>query len=248
MAAIKTEAIVLKKINYRETSVLLDLFTLENGKIRGILKGVRSKKSKISPLSFTVGSYIEGFIYPRLSPGLTLLSSPVLINYFNISTKSSLKVWHLILSLVNKFMPDNEKSKEIFSLLTHTGIFVEKTLSPEVIFVGFKIKFIKILGYGVELNTCVSCRRKTNIYQFSGKAGGILCAECKIKDIHTAMISKKVLSVMKYFNRVPVEKLNNIKKVPAEILEKINFYLNLTLQYHTEIKTIWWGNEKNIFR
>ena len=247
MAAIKTEAIVLKKINYRETSVLLDLFTLEKGKIRGILKGVRNKKSKISPLSFTLGSHITSFIYPRLSPGLILISTPTVINYFDISKKINLKVWHLVLQLVNKFMPDNEKSEEIFSLFVQTGSLVEKTPSPEIIFVGFKIKFIKILGYGVELNKCVNCGKESKIYRFSGKLGGILCIECKTKDMHSVIIPQNVLSIMKYFDRISVEKLNNIKKVPGEILEKINFYLNLTLQYHADVKIIWWKNEKSIF-
>jgi recombinational DNA repair protein (RecF pathway) len=41
MPPIKTDAFVLKRIDFRETSVILTLFTKELGKIKGVLKGVR---------------------------------------------------------------------------------------------------------------------------------------------------------------------------------------------------------------
>jgi len=245
MAPIKSEGIILKKMNYRETSVILTLFTEEMGKIKGVLKGVRSEKSKIPPATFTPGAYIFTFIYKKKS-NLHLLSSPSLINSFEMEKRKNLKAWHLSLKLINLFTQEGSKEKDIFNLLKTAGFLYSKTETPEIIFTGFKIKLIKILGYGIELEKCVSCRKNSKYFLFSGKLGGILCKECAKKDVNSIRISPKVLNVMKQMNKMDFEKFNVIKKIPKEILEKINFYSNITLNYHSEIENIWWNDEKYI--
>ena len=248
MPPLKTEAIILRKINFRETSVLLDIFTLNLGKIRGILKGVRTEKSKIPPVVFNPGCYIYTNIYQKASSGLDLMSNPAVIEPFIFSKREQIKLWHLILNLVNKFSPEREKSADIFNLLLKIGQVLSESATPEIIFVAFKINFVKILGYGVELNKCTVCSEKENVPFFSGKIGGGLCLKCKDRDVNCIKVAHNIMEIMRYFDRIPVHKTIRIKKVPALILEKINFYLNLTLHYHTSEKFIWWENEKNIFR
>lgn len=247
MAGIKTEGIVLRKINFRETSVLLDIFTRELGKVRGVLKGVRTEKSKISPLAYTAGSHVFSFIYPRRAAGLMLVSSPAVVNPFVFSQRVNLKAWHLILKLANLFNPEKEKIEALFALLLRIGDQLEISPAPQITFTGFKIKFVRLLGYGVELKKCLGCRKKDYLCFFSGKNGGVLCQSCGIKEGGALTISPRVLTVMRYLDRVPIEKLPSIKKIPFRILEKINFYLNITLHYHTEMRHIWWTNEKGIF-
>ena len=36
--------------------------------------------------------------------------------------------------------------------------------------------------------------------------------------------------------QIPFEKIGHIKKIPFEILEKINYFVNITLHYHTHEK------------
>ena len=43
-----SEAILLKKFDLRETSILLTFFTKESGKIRGVIKGVRSPQPQFA--------------------------------------------------------------------------------------------------------------------------------------------------------------------------------------------------------
>lgn len=245
MAPIKSEGIILKKVNYRETSVILTLFTEEMGKIKGVLKGVRSEKSKIPPATFNTGSYIFTFIYKKKS-NFHLLSSPSLISSFGMVKGKNLKAWHLSLRLTNLFTHEGNKEKDIFKLLKTAGFLYSETETPEIIFTCFKIKLIKILGYGIELEKCVSCRKNLKHFFFSGKFGGILCGECSKRDVNSIRISPKILNVMKQMNKMDFEKFNVVKKIPEEILEKINFYSNITLNYHSEIENIWWNDEKYI--
>ena len=245
MAPIKIAAIVLKKNNFRETSVILSLYSQQMGKVRCVLKGVRTHNSRVPPLTFTPGSLIYGFYYMRRSE-LGLLSSPVLVNAHDIQKRKNLVVWYIILNLVNLFTPEREKEEKLFSLLKDAGRLLSLLDTPEILFVGFKIKLVEILGYGVELNRCIICGQQDRTYLFSGKSGGLVCANCRRKDIDPVRISPNVITVMKHLKKTDFLKIGMIKKIPMDILSSINFYMNITLNYHTGLNKIWWVDEKDI--
>ncbi|MCM8829930.1 MAG: DNA repair protein RecO [Candidatus Omnitrophica bacterium] len=246
MAPIKTKAIVLKKHNFRETSVILSLYTEETGKIKGVLKGVRIEKSKIPPLTFTPGALISASIYIKRTSELNLISSPSILKFYEMPCKKNLMAWRLILNLVDLFTPEKEIDRDIFHLLKNTGEVLSKCSNSEIILIAFKLKFIKILGYGIELSRCVVCRNKSHTYLFSGKLGGLICNNCKSRDIKRVNISKRVINIMKQLEKMEIKRCPVIKSIPVDIMHKINFYSNITLNYHSGIDKIWWTDEKNI--
>ncbi|HNS31894.1 MAG TPA: DNA repair protein RecO [bacterium] len=245
MAPIKIEAIVLKKIDFRETSVILTLYTEQLGKVKCILKGVRTEKGRVPPLAFTPGSCIFAFYYLRRSE-LGLLSSPSLVDSYQMAGVESLAVWQIILNLVNLFTPEREREDKIFNLLRDTGSMLSSTSTPAILFVSFKIKLIKILGYGIELKRCIICGSVKNLYLFSGKLGGVVCKDCSSKDTASVRISYRVLAVARQLERIDFRRVGVIKQIPGDILAKINFYSNITLNYHAGLNKIWWQDEKNI--
>jgi len=246
MAPVKTEAIVLKKNNFRETSVILSLYTDHLGKIKGLLKGVRTDRSKVPPLTFAQGAYIFALSYMKRSSELNLISNPSLIEYYDMPGKENLKAWHMALNLVNLFTQEREKDTRIFCLLKDTGKLLASSSAPEIVFVIFKLKIIRILGYGIEMSRCIICGREDPLPVFSGKLGGIVCRKCRNKDVHAVNISPGVLNIMRRMERMDMEKSGIIKSIPCEILRKINFYGNITLNYHTDMDKIWWRDEKSI--
>jgi len=246
MPPVKTEAFVLRKYNFRETSVLLDLYTRHTGRIRGILKGVRVPKSRVTPLSFSPGSHVAVIIYPRRS-GLYLIHHPVTTEDFLSDDRRAMRVWRIFLGIVNLFTPEKEHSAEIFALLMQAGNLIVRGPSHTIGFVGSKMKLVRLLGYGVELQRCVVCGSGTGLRFFSGKLGGVLCGACTGREPRPLPLSLKVLRVMRYLDRVPVRNVALIKIIPSDLLEKINYYLNVTLHYHTELKDIWWNHENGIF-
>ena len=60
MAIQKTEAILLRKRDLRETSLILSFFTRDFGKIHGVLKGARGTRARIgvNPLYFSLEEII----------------------------------------------------------------------------------------------------------------------------------------------------------------------------------------------
>ena len=246
MPPIKTDAFVLDKINFRETSVILTLFTREFGKIKGVLKGVRSQKSKIPPLTFSEGSYIYLFVYKRKT-GLNLFTSPTLIDFLNFEKKSEFRVFLWILKLIDLFVPENQIEEKIFSLIFGSKEVLKYTKKPYLVFLGFKIKFIETLGYGIKTDICSKCNSNKKIYFFSPKMGGVICGECGKREFDCIKISGKINSIMRFMKRIDLKDVE-ILKIKKSECEKINFLCNLVLYYHTSFDLIWWENEKYIFR
>src|ERR1035438_8785520 len=71
---IKTEAVVLSKLNYGDSSSIVTLFTKEYGKLSAMLKGGRNPKSKISLIVDPI-NYLEVIFYNNPSRDLQILSS-----------------------------------------------------------------------------------------------------------------------------------------------------------------------------
>ncbi|MCM8769289.1 MAG: DNA repair protein RecO [Candidatus Omnitrophica bacterium] len=247
MAGVATEAIVLKKIDFRETSVLLDLLTVKMGKIRGVLKGVRTSPSRVSPLSFQAGSYIFVVVYPKRANQLPLLHAPQLIDTFFMEEPNRCLIWQLMLRILNIFLPEREKNNDIVKLILATGRVLKTTRCPWIVYLWFKIRLVGLLGYGLEINQCIRCHRVKETWLISARNGGLICLECSRQTPDTIPVSSAELRIIRYLKRISVSRLSFISGVPSPILEKINFILNLILHYHSDPGFIWWANEKNIF-
>ncbi|MFN4226894.1 MAG: DNA repair protein RecO [Candidatus Ratteibacteria bacterium] len=246
MPPVLTEGFVLKKINFRETSVILTLFTKDFGKIKGVLKGVRKQDSKIPPLTFNEGAYISTLVYRRKSD-LNLFSSPSLINFFYFEDKLSSAIFLYILKLVDLFSPEMQKEENIFYLLQYTVGSLKQNKKKYLVFLFFKIKFIEFLGYGIKVDSCCICGKENKKYFFSPKKGGLLCEKCRKEDLNCVKISNKLISIIKFIKKVYLKNFEILKinKIDAE---KINYLCNLVFYYHSNLNFIWWKNEKNIFR
>ena len=71
---IKTEAIVLNKINYGDSSIIASLFTKDFGRLSGIIKGGRSPKSKIGSAVNQL-NHLEIILYTKDTREVQLISN-----------------------------------------------------------------------------------------------------------------------------------------------------------------------------
>ena len=77
MAIIKTEAIVLKTFDFRETSLIAHFFTKDHGRVNGILKGIRKDPRKFASTLEPFSSN-EIVFYQSVIPACTWFPSATL--------------------------------------------------------------------------------------------------------------------------------------------------------------------------
>ena len=118
MAIVKTEAIILRRQEVRETSLLLIAFTRDLGKIQGLVKGVRGVGTAVpwylEPL--TLQSIV---LYERKRSSTSLISACDLIDAFEPIRRDFVKVSYasLCLDLVDALTEILDPHPEIFELL-----------------------------------------------------------------------------------------------------------------------------------
>ncbi|MFH1202338.1 MAG: DNA repair protein RecO [Candidatus Omnitrophota bacterium] len=180
MAIQKTEAIVLKTYDFRETSKIAVFFTRDFGKIKGILKGARTEPQKfggfIEPLKFG-----EMIFYKKTKTELNLVTHFEKHDDFT-SLKKDLKTFTLssyIMELIDYLMPLDDKNPEVFTLTLWTLENFCITDDADKIFHIFVIKALMLSGFRPHLDSCLVCGRKIQeAAKFNFNRGGLVCLKC----------------------------------------------------------------------
>ena len=227
---VKTEAIVLSKINFGDSSSIASLFTEDLGKISVIVKGARSPKSKygriVDPLN-----YLSVVLYKKESREIQLLSGADIIDHF-ITMKndlSKLGFAYAVAELVKNLLAEHEVNKKVFKgiikILSRLNSGEEKS---EITFGRFFIFLLKETGYEIQINSCAICGKDKFIddlyYNFEK---GLICGECKKTVVDNYDIN---LELLRYLNCL---KTNESADTFSNLIlrKAINFMEN-HLKYH----------------
>lgn len=151
MRSFKTEGIIIKRRNYKDSDRILTVLTRTNGKIYVRASGVRRINSRraghIEPINHSILSLYQGSAFPILTEAET-------INNFS-TIKNDLKSIGLALhlcELIDGLCPENQENMRIFQLLKIT---LEKLCSEEdqkTVVQNFEMEILTILGYWNKAN------------------------------------------------------------------------------------------------
>jgi DNA repair protein RecO (recombination protein O) len=197
---LKTEAIVLSKMNYGDSSSIASIFTEDLGKISVIVKGARSPKSKygkiVDPLN-----YLSIVLYKKESREIQLLSGADIIEHYP-SMKNDLNKLgyaYAVVELVKNLLAEHEVNKKIFKgiikILSRLNSGEEK---PEITFGRFFIFFLKETGYEIQIDSCAICgnQKFTDDLHYNFEKG-LICGECRKTVVDNYDIN---LELLRYLN------------------------------------------------
>jgi len=233
----KSEAIVLKSFDYRETSKIATFFTKDYGKVSGVLKGIRKDQKKF-------GSNIDRFsvndlVYYRYTRSdLHLISQCDLKQYFfpiRQDYKRNIAA-NYVTELVDSIMQVEQVNKRIYRLMLDyfTSLETEKDIDKLIHI--FQIKILLLSGFRPHIDSCVKCGRKIKgRARFSMKAGGLVCSHCPASEASFTAISKGAISTMLHIEECDwlyCMRVGMTKTVKREL----KFILNNFLVYHLEKK------------
>ncbi len=230
----KYTGIILDKRDIGETDRIYDIYTLEQGKVSAIARGVRKPQAKLA-------GHLENFCLVDLTimknKGLGNISGSIVENNF-ANLRQNLggleKVFSTI-KLFKRLVNNEEKDDKIFYLLLdYLNIVNEKKklrendchIRQELISQGFVFKLLDLLGYKIEVNKCVKCGNKLfaekNFFDYS--LGGITCFGCSQKSNTRMLINNNAIKIIRIFfqhNLRTLEKLK-ISSRDAKELKKIS--------------------------
>jgi DNA repair protein RecO (recombination protein O) len=231
----KAEAIVLRKREFRETSLVVNFYTREFGKLSGLLKGIRRDPAKFAS-SLEIFSHNDIIFYKSRNSSLHLVSQCDVKNNFTAARQSIFKVGSasLIVELTDALMQEEDKNEEIFDLVLTCLRELEANNNPDKIMTIFKIKVLALSGFKPNFDCCVSCGTKIlGQSKFSLSLGGLLCDKCQKKDIQARSIFRGTTASILHIQRNDFRNNLNLGMNP-EIKKELGSILNSFLNFHLE--------------
>src|SRR3989338_4903197 len=199
----KTEAIVLNRYDFRETSLIANFYTKDFGRLSGILKGLRQTPPKFAS-TVEVFSHNDIVFYRKINSSLHLVSQAYSRDNFSPLRQDILKAGFAcgMMELLNAIMPQEDKNEEVFALALSCLQELKSTSNPYKISTIFKIKMLSLSGFKPHFDSCVSCQeRSITQLKFSLSLGGLLCPRCQHKDLSSRSIFRGTAASILHIER-----------------------------------------------
>ena len=200
-----TEAINLKSYNLNDADKIIVMYSKDNGLIKGVAKGIKKPKSKLGArMDLLVANSLQLLKGRSMD---TILQAQTVNNFRKTrEDMDKLMLSSYVSELIVNFGEGSEAaSKEIYELLYKALNRIANSQSKKdalIAVIKFQLKLLLIMGFCVELDTCLCCREQIldeEMY-FSSTMGGVICKECndtlgiklkmhhKIRDFLLAML------------------------------------------------------------
>ena len=197
MATIRDSAVVLRRLDYSETSQIIVFFTREHGKIRAIGKGLkRSTKTR-----FAVGLDL-------LDMGTLVASSRqerggTLATVIEWKQTRSLSGLRDQLSRINgaqyageitgSLTEDWDPHPDLFEALVAVLAELATASAPLAAVVRYQSTLLRSVGSWPRFDSCVLCGRRTDLTHFSSFEGGMVCRHCEPGQIEKREVARPTL-------------------------------------------------------
>ncbi len=228
---LKTDAVVLHKVKYGDTSVIVTLFTKEYGKLSAIVKGGRNPKSKLG-MVVDIFNHLQVVFYKKDTRDVQLISSVDLINHFpNLKEElDSIKYAQGVLELVKSLTVEHEVNHKLFNGIVRIFSLIDESKeSAIVLFARFFMFFLSELGYQLQLDECFGCGKKELLkselsYNYEL---GIFCDNCKLKAVESYHINTELFSVL-----ICLKNNKSIADSNKNLIEKSIAFMERHLKHH----------------
>lgn len=176
--AVKLQAIVLNKVDYKESDRILTLFSPEKGRLTASARGVKKPASKLRAGTelFAFGTYVLNETRGRF----TVTAFDCIHSFHELREEfDRLSAAALLLKLCERTAAENEPAPELFALLLRClDKLRDAAYPPAMVLSVFLLRFCAIIGYMPQLDYCSRCGGEDNLFYLEPAAGGICCAAC----------------------------------------------------------------------
>lgn len=230
----RTEAIVLKGFDYGEADRILTLYTPHLGKIRGVAKGVRKTKSRMSG---HLDLFTRSNVLMARGRQLDIITQAETVENFRPMRDDLLRssYCHYVAELIEGFSPDHLPNYPVYALGVTTLRRLSGSAPLDLTVRSFELQLLGFTGYRPQLHRCVQCDEpiEAQVNRFSAKLGGILCPSCAHADAAAGPISasaQKVLRNLQTNESAMMQVPSLDEEVQREVEHRLHEYIGYRLE------------------
>jgi DNA repair protein RecO (recombination protein O) len=211
MAAEQSLAVVLRTIEFSETSLVVTLLTRDFGQVAALAKGARRPKSSFEG-SLDLLAVCRVVLIRKSSDALDLLTEAKLQRRFRGAEKSLERVYagYYIAEMLRLTTDNHDPHPALFELTLETLGQIDGTGNPALALLRFDVAALRLLGHAPSTRTCVGCgtavtsaadpanaaAKSSNAaakVAFAVFAGGVVCDACKSKQSPIQWVQRSTL-------------------------------------------------------
>ncbi len=238
---IKTDAVVLSKMDYSNSSKIAILFTNEFGKISVLVKGGRSANSKTGRM-IDVLNLVQVVLYKKDTRELQYISQVDLIQSYPKIKEDLRKLKYAVagLELINSLLPESEQHPRLFRGLVKILSMINETSShPGIPMLRFMLFFLKEVGFELQIDSCSYCEKDLSDEQnvFFNFEKGMICSDCSKDHLISFIFSKELFNFFMCL-RLKESKISVSEKEIDNAFNFIEKYLKFHIPEFKGIKSI----------
>ncbi len=208
---IKTRAIVLRKIDFGDTSKIAQFYTENFGKTSAIIKGAKSPKSKIGMMIDTM-NLLQLVMYRKESREVQMVSDVDLIRHHrNIRDDfEKYKYASAVIELLGNLTHENDHNSRLFEGTVRILALLDESKNKVIyLFVKYFFFFLKEIGYEFQLWYCNVCHREMQSGQQASYnyETGLMCVDCRKDRLSNFDFNEELFNLLLCLN----SKINDVR-------------------------------------
>lgn len=200
-------AILIRRIPFGESDLVITLLCLEEGKVSVIAKGARASKKRfmgvLEPFSEILAVIRKGRAKLPLLAEASVLSPNGSIRE-DVLKMAYASYWAEVL---NTWMEEGTSQKQLYLLFKEVLELLDAdTVSPDYASIRFQMRFLAISGMLPEMTRCLGCGTELDRcfgtqVNFDIREGGIFCGNCSGKNKNTIHLTKGMIKELIWIHK-----------------------------------------------
>jgi DNA repair protein RecO (recombination protein O) len=205
MPAEKSLAIVLRVVEFSETSCVVMLFTRDFGKVNALAKGARRPKSPFEA-ALDLLAVCRVVFLRKSSDVLDLLTEAKLERRFRAATRdlSRLYAGYYVIELLREMTDTHDPHETLFDAALGAIAALDSDGDVFATVLRFELAALRELGHLPSLQECVGCGCPVEASErvaFGYLAGGVLCPACRPGQHSVVDVTMPTLLTLRRFTR-----------------------------------------------
>lgn len=217
----KTEGIVIRQVDFSETSRVVTWFTRDWGKIATMAKGAKRLKGPFEA-AIDLLSHCRIVFLRKVSDSLDLLTQADLVSKFQLVDRDLTRLYagYYIAELLDRLFEDYDPHPELFDFTVESLERIGSQPEPKNESIRYELFLLREIGHLPRWDACIACERPLqNIgpYEFWLAQGGLLCRSCQKSEHRRNPVDDDTLEIL---NRCSLIENSSSEEIEIKIEEK----------------------------
>ena len=154
----KTDALVLRLVEWSETSLIVTLLTRDFGKTSAVAKGARRPKSSFEG-ALDLLAVCRVVIIPKSGDTLDLLTEAKLERRFRAGSRDLGRLYagYYVAELLRELTDNHDPSPELYDLAVEMLANLNGDMDVRACLLRFELQMLRLLGHAPSLESCSGC-------------------------------------------------------------------------------------------